>query len=322
VHEASPVEPTPRLMWGVDEDDLVGWGDEDPEEAMGHEVREVMAEANAVRREAAVDGADGAEGDDGADDAPPARGTGSAHQRRVAASAFASLHAAREHIDGLMQEQINRATEEGTPANQTLSGDSRVHMMLVTLLPMNMQRDVFMSIVSREAAYPRVRTLFGAPPYAFLRAEDAGMLRAAGFASSRRNVAYDGFHVANYSQFGAPHLVDSYERQYRVAQEKDGEGAQVAFMALRRGGDPKVTFIVRIKKRARSVRAAMLRDATGKIALSFPRAGEVVRMRPTPAIIRMIAANAADATAVDVRVVAVRLSDQKAATAIISGVIQ
>ena len=70
------------------------------------------------------------------------------------------------------------------------------------------------------------------------------------------------------------------------------------------------------------MRAAMLGDAAGRAALSFPRSGEVVRVRPTAAIIRMISAASADATTVDVRVVAVRLSDQKAATAIISGVIQ
>jgi hypothetical protein len=305
-------------MWGAEEDDLVEWEDDGPGEVMGAEVREAITEASAARRETA----NAADGDGGGDeDAAFGRGVISARERRIAMSAFTSLRTTREHITDLMQEQVSRAAEEGTPANQAVAGDSRAHMMLVTLLPLNMQREVFMVVVSRDVAYPRVRTLFGAPPYAFLRTEDAGMLRAAGFASSRRNVAYDGFHVVNYSQFGAPHLTDQYDRQYRVAQEKDDEGAQVAFMALRRG-DSRVTLVVRIKKRAHSVRAAMLSDAAGRVALSFPRSGEVVRVRPTAAIIRMISAASADATTVDVRVVAVRLSDQKAATAIISGVIQ
>lgn len=242
--------------------------------------------------------------------------------RSAPSVAFDSLRAVREHITEMMQEQVARASEEGTPANQALAGDGRAHLMLMTLLPTNLQRAVFLAVVSREAAYPRVRTLFGAPPYAFLRAEDAGMLRAAGFAASRRNVAYDGFHVANYSQFGAPHLIDAYGRQYRVAQERDDESAPVAFMALRRGGDPRTTFVVRIKKRARAERAALMRDATGRAALSFPRIGELLHMTPTPTILRMMAAPATDAAPVEVRVVALRLSDHKAATAILSGVVQ
>jgi len=303
-------------MWGAEEDDLVGWEDEGPEELMGREVREAEAEASAARREEAAT-------DDGDGDAEDrALNTRSERERRTAAAAFVSLRAAREHIIDLMQEQVNLAAVDGIPANEAIGGDSRAHMMLVTLLPTNMQREVFMAVVSRDAAYPRVRTLFGAPPYAFLRAEDAGMLRAAGFASSRRNVTYDGFHVANYSQFGAPHLLDQFDRQYRVAQEKDDESAPVAFMALRRGGDSQVTFVVRIKKRVHSVRAAMMRDAAGKVALSFPRVGEMVRLRPTATIIRMTAAAATEATAVDVRVVGVRLSDHKAATAIMSGMLQ
>lgn len=303
-------------MWGAEEDSLVGWRDED----LGEEARD---EAGAAQREFANVTTSGGDGDNQQEQAYARGAMSGARQRHVVdTSAFTSLRTTKEHIVALMEDQITRAAEEEAPANQAISGDSRVHMMLVTLLPLNMQREVFMAVVCRDVAYPRVRTLFGAPPYAFLRTEDAGMLRAAGFAPTRRNVAYDGFHVANYSQFGAPHLIDQHDRQYRVAQEKDGENAQVAFMALQRGGDPKVTFVVRIKKRARSVRATMLRDAMGKIALSFPRAGEVVRMRPTATIIHMIAANTADAAAVDIRVVAVRLSGHSAATAIMSGVIQ
>lgn len=306
-------------MWGAEEDDLVGWENESLEDSMGREVHEAVTKATAARREAVA----AENGDDDGDGVPDRDRDVSANKRQaVAATAFSSLRYAREHIANMMQDQINLATEKGTLANQAIPGDSRAHLMLVTLLPMNMQRDVFMTVVCREEAYPRVRTLFGAPPYAFLRSEDSGMLRAAGFASSRRNVTYDGFHIANYSQFGAPHLTDTYDRQYRISQEKDDEGAQVAFMALHRGGDQKVTLIVRIKKRSRSVRAVMLRDVAGKVALSFPLAGELLRMRPTTTIIRMTLARASDATPVDIRVLAVRLSDQKASTAVLLGVIQ
>ena len=304
-------------MWGQDDDDVVGWGDDEPGGLMSREVREAMSEAEAERNSTLASG-----------EAPPDDGSASRHYAShehallLATAMFDSLRSTKEHIIDLMRTQVDRAAVEDTVANEAIAGDHRAHVMLITLLPANMQRDVFMAVVTREAAYPRVRNLFGAPPYAFLRPEDAGMLRAEGFASSRRNVAYGGFHIVNYSQFGAPHLVDTYGRQYRVAQEKDDEMSPVAFRALRRGGDPRVTFVVRIMKRARSVRAAMLRDQIGKVALAFPRVGEVVRMRPTPMIIRMLSASASDAEPVDVRIVGIRVADSKAATAVVVGVIQ
>lgn len=300
-------------MWGQEEDAHVEWGRDDRDDHDNGGVEPPGREARQGRGESTTNDNPGASN---------RRATMSRNRQLATTTAFISLRSTKEHIIDLMREQVDRATAEGTVANEAVSGDSHVHVMLVTLLPVNLQRAVFMAVVSRDDAYPRVRTLFGAPPYAFLRPEDAGMLRAEGFAVGRRNVTYDGFHVVNYSQFGAPHLLDGYDRQYRVSQEKDDEGAPVAFMALRIGGDPRTTFIVRLKKRPRAVRSAMLRDSKGRAALSFPQVGEVIRMRPTPTIMRMISANASEAAAVDVRVVGVRLSDHKASTAVIVGLVQ
>lgn len=303
-------------MWGLAEDNLVNWVDDDPTEATRRKVREATAETSITRDKKGSNDGDSTSLGGTTEEQNAAR----LRTRTMAAASFASLRVTREHIIQQMHEQVTRAVEDGISTNQALAGDNRIHTMLLTLLPANMQREVFMAIVSREAAYPRVRKLFGAPPYAFLRVGDAGMLRAAGFAPSRRNVAYDSFRVANYAQFGLPHLLDTYGRQYRVAQENDGEDSPVAYMALRRDIIIKATFVVRIKKYLRSHRAATLNDAEGKEALSFPRVGEVVHMQPTPAILRMMAASMDDNAAVDVRIVEVHRLAPKASTAVVLGV--
>jgi len=233
---------------------------------------------------------------------------------------FATIQTASAHIERLMNTQIGRANEESVAPNVAAKGDNAVRDLFYTLLPAYAQRQVLLGVMSSSRAYPRIRALFGSPPYAFLRPGDAGIVRAAGFSISRRHMAYkDDGHVLNYSQFGIEHLVDSLGRQYRVVQDGDPETAPVAVNALpSRGGERPREFVVRIKKRTRGVRSELMKTVEGRQSLSFPRPGEIVVARPTVRVCRMLPsvdAEADRASSYRLRVVVVRVADNGAATA-------
>ena len=233
-----------------------------------------------------------------------------------------TLASALVHLRELVARQIDQADERDTPANTPNAGDNHVRMLINALLPARMQRTLFLDTMSDRRAWPRARALFGAPPYAFLRPNDAGVLRAAGIAPGRANLSYSdpsGYHVPNYTQFGTAHLVDASERQYRVAQDNDPDEAPVAIEALRvppydRQG--RHILIVRIPKRSRTQRSDMMRNDIGRRALSFPRVGDVLRLTPSSTIVRLT--STAHDEELSVRVEAARMSAPTAATGLVA----
>ena len=124
---------------------------------------------------------------------------------------------AMDYCQSLVELQIQRANEKNTPMNTAVYGDSHARKAIMTLLPDAFIRDLFLNTTRLKDAWPRIRTLFGAPPFNFLKPEDAGLIRAEGIAWRRVNMTYDtSKEVASYSQFGESHLVDDFLRQYRV----------------------------------------------------------------------------------------------------------
>ena len=246
------------------------------------------------------------------------KGTPTAAER-TARENYATLGDARAHILALMRQQVDAADAEGTLAGATVRGDGTAHMLLSALLPSHMQRLVFLDLVGDRRAWPRVRSLFGAPPYAFLGPGDAGILRAAGVAAGRKNLTYNGFHVINYAQFGSAHLVDEHARQFRLSQDHQDDASPVSVLALHGAGAPvRATVVVRIRKRARVARAEMLRSAEGRRALSFPMIGERLSLTPTESIARLLAISGSDeALPISVRVTSVRVATPGASTALV-----
>ena len=241
-------------------------------------------------------------------------------RQRSSRANYASIGDAGRHITELMFAQVERSVDEHAPTNVKAPGDTSVRHLFYMLLPAPEQRKVFIAVMADRRAWPRARSLFGAPPFAFLRPQDGSMLRAAGIAAGRKNMAYEGDHVLNYSQFGAPHLVDAFGRQFRVMQDTDGPEAPIAVLALHAGASSHIVLIARLKKRRLAVRRAMLRTAEGKRALSFPSVGETLRLRPTETIGRVLALEGTEESRpIDLCVKMVRVvSDHMTSTAMLT----
>lgn len=184
------------------------------------------------------------------------------------------------HVTDIMDAQIGRAIDMGTLPNEPISGDAASRSVFFTLLPETYQRRVFLKLAANSRAWPRLRALFGAPPYSFLGPQDAGLLRAAGIASSRANMAYDSNTIANYSQFGSGQLIDESDREYRVVDKSATEKDPLP-CNLEGGRSEYVELVVRIQKRSRGERIRRLNDLKLKKTIMFPLPGEKLNLTET-----------------------------------------
>ena len=157
---------------------------------------------------------------------------------------------------------------------------------IATLLPDAVVRDLFLLTSRSHKAWPRLRPLFGAPPYVFLRPEDAGLVRASGIAIGRTNMAYDSAGTtATYSQFGTGHLVDEFLREYRILPKGTPRREDPLPFDMDGTEDEGELFMnVRVTKRSRAERAELLKDEGKRRAVIFPSVGEVIRMRYSPGL--------------------------------------
>ena len=125
----------------------------------------------------------------------------------------------------LVTRQVEKALDLRDKArpNEPITGDAFVRQAILTILPDAQQRRLFLDTASNPQTWPRLKTLFGAPPYHFLRPEDGGAIRAAGLSRGRAHMAYQTDDplqtVTNITQFGAGQLIDQHERTYRVIPE-------------------------------------------------------------------------------------------------------
>jgi len=183
------------------------------------------------------------------------------------------------HVTDIFDKQIATAIELGAQNNEAIPGDAAARGVFYTLLPESYQRRIFLATASNSRAWPRLRPLFGAPPYAFLGPQDAGMLRATGIAVTRQNMAYDGNMIANYSQFGAGQLIDDSEREYRVVDTTAGE--QDPLPCNLEGRAEFVQLIVRVHKRSREEKVRRLKDVRLRKTITFPMPGEKLYLTET-----------------------------------------
>lgn len=207
---------------------------------------------------------------------------------RVNQQPIRTIGQATEHLHELMQRQVLMAVEQRVAFNVTGPGDSATRITFYTLLPDVQQREVFVRIAGQPQAWPRLRALFGAPPYGFLRPEDAGMLRAAGVAPGRTNMTHDEVQsAASYSQFGTGQLVDELGREYKVVRRNNVRESDSLACNFDVYDTPYILLQVRVKKRRRIERMEMLRDNVQRLALAFPRVGERVLLTQTPRLLRI-----------------------------------
>lgn len=183
----------------------------------------------------------------------------------------------------LLSEQLTRAATEKPAPNQTIPGDNAARSAFLLLLTDTQQRELFLSIAESSANWPRIRPLMGAPPYHFLRPEDASILNATGFARGRVNMTYDSAHrIANHHQFGAGQLVDEHTREYRVApREQRNEDPLPGSEFLRNSKN----LILHVKVKRHGIhKKRELFHSEFKRQLFFPQVGEKIVLRESNAL--------------------------------------
>lgn len=227
-----------------------------------------------------------------------------------------------EHLEELMATQVGRAVDEGAPANESISGDAAARSTFYTLLPDAQQRAIFRRVASQMRAWPRLRPLFGAPPYGFLRLEDAGMMRAAGIAHGRSNMAHDATQTAaSYTQFGAGQLTDELAREYRVIRRQNVDDTDPLPCDLSVRDAPDVLLQVRLRRRNRDTKMELMRDDTQRERLFFPRPGQRIVLKETRRMLSLQGLRASAATHTTLQVKRVVPRGANASTAALIAVV-
>lgn len=208
---------------------------------------------------------------------------------------------AYDTVERLMNEQIQKATDSQTPPNEPFAGDSTVRLAFQLLLSDNQQRSMFLRLASKTAAWPRLRTLIGAPPYHFLRVEDANTLNATGFARGRINMVYEtGNRIANLQQFGPGQLVDEYDREYRVAPQEQQDSDPLPGAGYFGRSAQGHMLQVKIKRHRTEKKRELFRSASKK-RLFFPQPGETIVLQETEELLNALGTNNKNSTTLRVK---------------------
>lgn len=199
---------------------------------------------------------------------------------------FTTLQEAVDHCKVLLETQVQRAIEERAPMNAPINGDASARKAVMTLLPDQFVRELFLHVTRSKDAWPRIRSLFGAPPFNFLRPEDASLFRASGIASHRANMSYERSNeTASYNQFGSGHLVDSFDREYRVVYAKAPNPADpLPFDVESMPGTAPIFLNVRVPKRSRGEKQGIFKQSERRAAVMFPRVGETLSVSYSPGL--------------------------------------
>lgn len=194
-------------------------------------------------------------------------------------------------LEARFKEQIDKAVVQNASFNVAIRGDTEAKTAFYTLLPVAQQRFLFLRIASSQRSWPRLRPLFGAPPYGFLTVQDSGILNATGIARARMHMAYEENKIANYSQFGTGQLTDEHEREYRVV-ESEGKGqfdeSDILPSSLSSmDGNNRVHLIVRVQKRSKQERIRRMKNPELRKTITFPLAGETIVLRETKRLLKL-----------------------------------
>lgn len=201
----------------------------------------------------------------------------------------------------LLEEQLDKARLERAMPNVAVTGDASARSAVLLLLSDLQQRTLFMHVSEKRQHWGRMRPLFGAPPYHFLRPQDAAMFAASGFARGRVNMAYDEVKsAASTAQFGPGQLVDEDGREYRVAGDVEQSYNDLlpgnSYFNVKRGA---IYLQVKIRKQSKAKKLALIRSEDRKQVL-FPRPGEVVTLRESRGLLS--ARGASESVPTDLRV--------------------
>lgn len=217
----------------------------------------------------------------------------------VGTGALRTVGDAVQRLRERVQAQVRLATQQGTRPTIALGGDRSVRVAFYTLLPPRQQRVLFLELMGQVDLWPRVRHLFGAPPYDFLEPGDASRFSAAGFATGRANMAHDELRaVANYSQYGHGQFIDAYRREYKVMQQGRTPARDTDVLLFEPNGvarAPVLIVHVRVRKTSRRKRLEALADVQRRRTVLFPTPGEQIEIRLTPQMTAVLTGAETDA---------------------------
>ena len=199
---------------------------------------------------------------------------------------------------GLVDTQLQNALIEHPGPNKAIKGDGAARLAILLLLSDRQRRKLFLSVANNMSAWPRLRSLFGAPPYNFLLPQDAGALRAGGFAKARANMTYDGARAANTAQFGPGQFEDQHTREYRVIPRDDNEFTPIGSTFF--DSDVQLVLQVKVKKRSRTEKSGLVKSIL-KQQTFFPQPGETVVLKETKSMLIAMGARVPTQTALKVR---------------------
>ena len=177
-----------------------------------------------------------------------------------------------------VKEQVYEARVANAEPNVPVNGDSEARKAFWLLTPDD-QRALFLGVVGDRQVWPRIKPLFGAPPFSFLRPEDEGLLNASGIQKGRVRMAHGDITTTNFGDFSkASHLEDLAGRVYRVIAKENANRAELPWKGL---SGHRVVADVRLSRMSLKKRAELLRGDQGPIAQAgavFPRPGDVVTL--------------------------------------------
>ena len=178
-----------------------------------------------------------------------------------------------------VKEQVYEARVANAEPNVAVAGDSEARKAFWSLLTPEDQRALFLGVVGDQKVWPRIRPLFGSPPFSFLRPEDDGILNASGIQKGRVRMAHEEITTTNYSDFTkAGHLEDLAGRVYRIIAKENANRAELPWRGL---SGHRVVADVRLARMSLKKRAEILRGDKGPISQAgvvFPRPGDVVTL--------------------------------------------
>lgn len=197
---------------------------------------------------------------------------------------ISSAHEAFEFVHTLFLTQIQKAQDERTLPNASVSGDGAARQAFLMLLEPADQRVLFLRILRDTRSFPRIRSLVGSPPFSFLRREDDQLLRAAGITRNRAHLAFEEQTALSSCEFARGHFEDGVGRMYKVIARKQRVDTP-PFQHLSAGED--VIIDVRLPRRTTKAKQSIVQKKTSvaeMLSLTFPRAGEVVRLQRVAAL--------------------------------------
>lgn len=190
---------------------------------------------------------------------------------------------ALQHLKRVFQEQLTAALEQKAEPNTEIIGDRHARQAFRLLLYPAEQRTFFQGVIRDVRFWPRVKALFGNPPYTFLLPQDDGLLRAGGICRNRANLASSDSSVSKATDFGLGHFYDDYDRVYRVIANKASQ-SELPWRGLVK--HTQVVMDVRLKHMTTKAKLEILSGpvAAAKAALMFPRPGDELRLHLSPVL--------------------------------------